>query len=124
KRVDCVDHTLQTFISQLNGIEGDIFKTITSDNGSEFSNLSELSKAIDVYFCHPYASFERGTSENQHKIIRRFLPKHESLQDVSEAQVKRIQQWMNVYPCRILDYKTPHQVFLNELSKLDLKIAA
>src|SRR5699024_2516348 len=124
KRVDCVDHTLQTFISQLNGIEGDIFKTITSDNGSEFSNLSELSKAIDVYFCHPYASFERGTSENQHKIIRRFLPKHESLKDVSEAQVKRVQQWMNDYPRRNQNYKTPHQAFVLELQKLQLNLAS
>src|SRR5699024_9571388 len=123
-RASDVDQTLQQFIRQLDGMEVKIFKTVTSDNGSEFANLADLSEEIEVYFCHPYASYERGTNENQHKIIRRFLPKHQSLQDVSEAQVKRIQQWMNVYPCRILDYKTPHQVFLNELSKLDLKIAA
>lgn len=124
KQAESVDHTLETFLSQLNGIEGDIFKTITSDNGSEFSNLSEISEAIDVYFCHPCASFERGTSENQHKIIRRFLPKHQSLKDVTEAQVKRIQQWMNDYPRRNLDYKTPHQAFVLELQKLQLNLAA
>ncbi|WP_440894882.1 IS30 family transposase [Amphibacillus sp. Q70] len=124
KRATQIDDTLQHMISQLNGIEGDIFKTITSDNGSEFSNLSELSKEIDVYYCHPYASFERGTSENQHKIIRRFLPKHESLKDVNEDQVKRVQQWMNDYPRRNQNYKTPHQAFVLELQKLQLNLVA
>ena len=78
----------------------------------------------DVYFCHPFASFERGTSENQHKIIRRFLPKHQSLKEVSDRQVQRIQPWMNDYPRRILDYKTPHQAFVQELKQLDLELAA
>lgn len=79
---------------------------------------------IEVYFCHPYASYERGTSENQHKIIRRFLPKHQSLKDVTDNQVRRIQQWMNDYPWKILGYKTAHQAIVLELQKLELKIAA
>ncbi|HCT95518.1 IS30 family transposase [Vagococcus sp.] len=119
-----VDRTLKAFIQKLNGLEGQIFKSVTSDNGSEFANLSQLTTETDVYFCHPYASYERGTSENQHKIIRRFLPKHQSLKEVKDSQVRRIQQWMNDYPRRILDYKTPHQAFVHELSKLDLQIAA
>jgi len=124
QRASDVDQTLRQFIQQLDGIEAEIFKTVTSDNGSEFANLAELSEETDVYFCHPYASYERGTSENQHKIIRRFLPKHQSLKEVSEDQVRRIQQWMNDYPRRILDYKTPHQAFVQELMKLDLNLAA
>ncbi len=124
KRSECVDSTLDTFISQLDGIEGDIFKTITADNGSEFSNLSELSQSIDVYFCHPFASYERGTSENQHKMIRRFLPKYQSFKDVTEAQVKRVQRWMNDYPRRNQNYKTPHQAFALELQKLKLDLTA
>jgi len=124
QRASKVDQTLQQFMQQLSGNEGKIFKTITSDNGSEFANLAELSEEIDVYFCHPYASYERGTSENQHKIIRRFLPKNQSLRNVSDAQVRRIQQWMNDYPRRILDYKSPHQAFVQELVALQLDIAA
>src|SRR5699024_4682980 len=75
QRADVVDQTLRSFIQSLNGLDGQIFKTITLDKGSEFANLSSLPDETDVYFCHPFASFERGTSENQHKIIRRFLPK-------------------------------------------------
>lgn len=124
KRTTNVDHTLQTLMGQLEGIEDDIFKTITSDNGSEFANLSELSKAIDIYYCHPYAAFERPISENQHKFIRRFFPKHESFKDITPAQVKRVQQWMNDYPRKKHNYKTPHQVFALELQKLQLNLTA
>lgn len=124
QKASAVDQALKTFIKQLNGLEGQIFKTVTSDNGSEFANLSKLSEKTEVYYCHPYASFERGTSENLYKIIRRFLPKHQSLKEVQENHIRRIQRWMNDYPRRILDYQTPHQDFVRELKKLDLELAA
>ena len=86
---------------------------MTSDNGSEFAGLREsLQDVADVYFSHPYTSWERGASENQHKLIRRFLPKGEPLSGVSEAQCLRIQQWMIDYPRRILGYQTPHDCFV------------
>ena len=65
-----------------------------------------------VYFAHPYASWERGTSENQHGLIRRFLPKETSMKDVTEADCRRIQQWMNHYSRKVLDYETPYEVFI------------
>ena len=103
-------------ISSLRERAGDqferLFKTITSDNGSEFSGLHDaLKDVIDVYFSHPYASWERGTSENQHKFIRRFIPKGIPISTVSESQILRIQRWMNDYPRKILGYQTPHEAF-------------
>lgn len=90
-----------------------LFKTITSDNGSELAGLHEaLHDVVDVYFCHPYSSWERGSSENQHKIIRRFIPKGKSISTISETQCLRIQQWMNDYPRKILNYQTPHECFV------------
>lgn len=95
-----------------------IFKSITSDNGSEFSGLhEELSEILDVYFTHPYASWERGTSENQHKFIRRFIPKGNSMSDLTQGDCLRIQQWMNDYPRKILGYQTPHVVFTKAFKK-------
>ncbi len=97
---------------------GNLFKTITSDNGSEFSGLHEaLQNVVDVYFSHPYTSWERGTSENQHKLIRRFIPKGKPISEVSEAQCLRIQQWMNDYPRKILGYQTPHECLVKEFKK-------
>lgn len=63
KNQECVNQAIHTLQAQ-------------SDNGSEFVGLDEVLKdTLDVYFSHLYASLERGTSENQHKIICRFIPK-------------------------------------------------
>ncbi|WP_028273456.1 hypothetical protein, partial [Atopococcus tabaci] len=70
---------------------------------------------VDVYFSHPYCSWERGTSENQHRLIRRFLPKGKAISAVNEAHCLRIQQWMNDYPRKILAYQTPHDCFVKAI---------
>lgn len=51
---------------------GQIFKTITSDNGSEFSELTLAVKDVktNIYYTHPYSSFERGTNERTNGLIR------------------------------------------------------
>ncbi|MCB5955546.1 IS30 family transposase [Enterococcus sp. CWB-B31] len=98
-----------------------LFKTITSDNGTEFSGLSNLLKDItDVYFTHPYSSWERGTNENHNGMIRRFIPKGTRMSDVSLATVRRVQDWMNNLPRRILGYATPRECLLEEMAQLSL----
>jgi len=97
------------------GIEFKIkFKTITFDNGSEFLNWKslEISK-IDpkkqrtiTYFAHAYSSWERGSNENQNRMIRRFIPKGTDIADISRRKIKRIENWMNNYPRKKLGYKT------------------
>src|SRR5699024_10004381 len=77
-----------------------------------------LKSTTSVYFCHPYASYERGSSENQHKLIRRYMPKGRPLRDVSESHVLRTQQWMNTYPRKILNYQTPQEAFKDELKHI------
>lgn len=118
KDAKSVDRAIQDLRKRSGDYFTRLFKTITSDNGSEFSGLHEaLQDAVDVYFSHPYASWERGTSENQHKLIRRFIPKGSPISNVSEAQLIRIQQWMNDYPRRILDYQTPHNCLAKAFQK-------
>ncbi|WP_052256818.1 hypothetical protein [Salinicoccus sp. YB14-2] len=66
------------------------------NNQAEFSTLHETLKTMtDVYFALPFASYERGTSENQHKLIRRFIPKAQSISSISDRQIQRIQRWIN-----------------------------
>lgn len=96
-----------------------VFKTITSDNGSEFSTLeTDLKETTQVYFSHPYASYERGTSENQHKLIRRFIPKSQPISQVSQQQTLRIQKWMNTYPRKQLNYRTPQDALMTEVKAI------
>ncbi|MBF0779752.1 MULTISPECIES: IS30 family transposase, partial [unclassified Granulicatella] len=88
------------------------FKSITADNGSEFSRLTELESYLTaVYFAHPYASYERGTNENHNGLIREFLPKGKSFNLVPIQMITTIQNALNNRPRRILDYDTPHTMF-------------
>lgn len=96
KDTESVDQVVQQLRERAGANFDQLFKTVTSDNGSEFSGLHDaLQDVADVYFSHPYASWERGTSENQHKLIRRFVPKGSPISEVSENQILRIQRWMN-----------------------------
>ena len=111
---ECIDYLKEEYGDRF----AKVFKTVTSDNGSEFSDLSEKLKGygIKTYFAHPYSSWERGTNERNNGIIRRFIPKGKSLKDISLAIIQRVQDWMNHYPRKILGYRTPQYCFLKELS--------
>ena len=95
-----------------------IFRSITADNGSEFADLSALLTpwSCQVYFTHPYSSWERGTNERHNGLIRRFIPKTKTIRNVSNALVRKTQDWCNLLPRKILGYKTPQECFLEELS--------
>ena len=98
------------------------FKSITADNGGEFLdwNTLETSKMVEgtkrtmLYFAHPYSSWERGTNENQNRVIRRFIPKGSDISKVSEKEIKEIEKWINNYPRKILGYKSANDL-ANEL---------
>jgi len=102
-----------------------VFRTITADNGSEFSGLSEILQqfGIEAYFAHPYSSWERGTNERHNGLIRRFIPKGKSIEDISEETIKRVEQWLNNFPRKILGYKTPKECLNEEIENLVFKIA-
>lgn len=97
-----------------------IFKSITFDNGPEFldwqsieqSCLSMKKQRTKVYFAHPFSAWERGTNENQNRLIRRFIPKGTDIAKISNQEVKRIENWMNNYPRKILGYKTANELVL------------
>lgn len=121
KSAEAVSQTLSHLMGQLGDMSFDIFKSITSDNGSEFALLHDNFKdPFDVFFTHPFASFERGTSENQHKMIRRFIPKGVAFSPSHAQLIPKIQQYMNDYPRDILGYQTAHESMAIELKKLNL----
>ena len=63
--------------------------TITSDNGKEFAAHENVATSlnIDYYFCHPYASWERGLNENTNGLIRQFFPKGSEFAYITQAQI-------------------------------------
>lgn len=98
-----------------------LFKSLTADNGSEFSGLTNVvDKLSDVYFAHPYSSWERGTNENHNGIIRRFIPKGKAINLIYDDTIDRISNWMNNLPRKILNYQTPTDLFIRYVEKLQL----
>lgn len=89
------------------------FKSITADNGSEFSELSAQGQEmkIDVYFAHPYASWERGTNERHNGLLRRFIKKGQPIHAYSDQDITEVANWMNTFPRKILNYETPEENF-------------
>ena len=126
------DRTIDSTIKALDRIERrygalfrKIFKAITVDNGSEFADVERLErsairkgKRTKVYFCHPYSSFERGSNENQNKMIRRRYLKGTDFGKVSIAAIKQTEAWVNNYPRKVLGWKTSEMVFAECVSAL------
>ncbi len=97
-------------------VKGDfsmVFKTITADNGSEFldsEGIKRVSKCEEVYYAHPYSSFERGSNENGNRILRRFVPKGTDIGKLTAKELQKIEDWVNNYPRKIFGYKPANQM--------------
>lgn len=99
-----------------------VINSITTDNGTEFSGFLEIIKITGAkfYFCHPYASSEKGTNEKHNSIIRYFIPKSSLIENYTIDEINDICNWMNNYPRKILNYFTPQEVLLKELNNKEL----
>ena len=120
------DKTAQSVVSALDGIEkqygkklfSKVFKTITVDNGSEFADCKGIERTYNnrgnrtkVYYCHPYTSCERGSNENQNRLIRRHYPKGTSFERVKPAEIQRVEEWINNYPRKIFNFHTSAELY-------------
>jgi IS30 family transposase len=98
----------------------DIFKSITFDNGVEFSRWKEIQKYLKsvCYFAHPYSSYERGSNENGNKLLRLFLPKSCNINEYTDEFVMKANDLINTKIRKILGYKSSLDLFNDELAKL------
>lgn len=100
-----------------------IFRSITVDNGTENQDYEGLQtsyrgykkKRTQVYYCHPYSPHERGSNENQNKLIRRFIPKGSDIGKYSKEYILSIEKWINKYPRKLLGWDTAEERFHKEL---------
>lgn len=92
------------------------FRSITVDNGSEFSSAHLL--PLPVYYCHPFCSSERGSNENANKIIRRYFPKGQSLHTVTQHDCDIVAERINSMHRKILGYATAQELFTEQLALL------
>ena len=97
-------------------------KTITFDNGKEFTQHEKIAKSLEceTYFAKPYHSWERGQNENANGLLRQYFPKEMELVDVTIKQVFRAVDKLNSRPKKCLGFKTPYEAF-EELTGIDVK---
>ena len=86
-------------------------RSVTFDNGKEFARHAEIAAdaVMDVFFAHPYHSWERGTNENTNGLIRRLYPKKSSFAGIGRAEIKRIDAFLNDRPRKCLGWSTPRE---------------
>lgn len=126
------NHTASEVIKTLNKFERKLgekkfrktFKSITVDNGTEFSDWEKMEKSrrnkkmprTKIYYCYAYKSCERATNENHNRIIRRFFPKGTNFDFVTNKEIKKVEEWMNNYPRKILGWLTPNEMYCSEIN--------
>jgi len=88
--------------------------TITCDNGKEFTSHEEIANVLEaeVYFAHPYASWERGTNENTNGLIRQYIPKDTKFSELTHEDISFVENRLNTRPRKCLSFNPP-VVFLN-----------
>lgn len=125
------DHKADTVVRYVNKLEKRygkqfrrLFKSITVDNGVEFSDFKGLEKSIyggkrtSVYYCHPYTSCERGSNERLNREIRRLIPKGTDLSTISDKRIQAVENWVNAYPREIFGYATSAELFNEHLQAI------
>ncbi len=126
QKASSVIHCLNVLERRFGAMFKQVFKTITVDNGSEFSDFKGLEKSsfgrnsrrTFVFYCHPYCSCERGTNERLNREIRRLVPKGTALNKFIPEEVQKVEDWVNNYPREVLGYATSGELFEKELQKL------
>lgn len=108
----------------VSGLEGYYVKSLTVDNGTENRNHEEIKSKLNapVFFCHPYSSWEKGTNENTNGLVRRYLPRGSSLENITQNDLDDIAWELNNRPRKALQYATPQEVLELEYSRLPLQI--
>ncbi|EJW90337.1 Integrase catalytic region, partial [gut metagenome] len=76
-----------------------VFKTITVDNGSEFSDFAKVEEwGTEVFFAHPYTSWERPQNERHNGLFRAFVPKGASIESFSSEYILSAADELNGRP--------------------------
>jgi IS30 family transposase len=101
-----------TIISLLRSLSSCVH-TLTYDNGPEFAQHVAIDKVLksQAYFARPYCSGDRGLNENTNGLIRQYLPKRSSFDDVSDSAIEWIMERLNNRPRKTLNGRTPNEVF-------------
>lgn len=111
----------------------ELFVLILTDNGSEFSNPTEIEfdmktgeQRTKVFYCHPSSPFEKGSCEVNHELLRRILPKGTSFDNLNQDDINLIMSHINSYKRKKLNNVSPFTMFstiygIDTVDKLNIK---
>lgn len=96
--------------------------TLTFDNGAENAQWRTIERHLGIvtYACYPYHSWEKGTVENTIGRLRKYLPKKQTLSNLTNQELSWIQDQMNHTPRKCLNYQTPQELMDQTLKQLAL----
>ena len=118
KRLNGRDSTsMSKAILELANQLGDNLKALTVDHGKEFANynLIEEQTGVPLYFAHAYSPHERGSNENCNRVLRRFIPKGQPIDEITDDELIQINWYLNCRPLKCLNLRTPIEIFLRNL---------
>lgn len=100
--------------------------TLTYDNGKELAEHEQIAKAlgVEIYFTHPYSSWERGLNENTNGLIRQYFPKGRELTDVVQEEIEYTMGRLNHRPRKTLGFQTPYEVFFSTKTPLTVALGS
>jgi len=106
------DLTAAAVIRRLQAFPEQGRRTLTLDNGTENAAHQDITAASHTkcYFANPYHSWERATSENNHGLVRWYLPKGTDFSKITDQQVAQIENLINNRPRKCPGFKTPLEV--------------
>jgi IS30 family transposase len=118
--------TLNVNLAVKEMLEDNPIESLTIDNDISFQKHRELSELIEaeIFFCHPQSPHEKGTVENRNKAIRRYVKKRCDLSQISSEMFSFVEEKLRNKFMKCLDFKTPKEVFENELKKIKNKKSA
>ena len=121
KNAESTTNAMQWLKRKLGKDFNNLFLTITSDNGCEFADQDGFDRlGVPVFYCHPQAPHERGSNENNNKLLRRHFPKGESMKRKTQYDATQAQHFINGYPREIFGGKSSSDMFREQLEKLNL----
>lgn len=105
--------TRAVVIRRLQRIPRRLRRTLTVDNGHEFSQHKKIARdtGMDIYFAHPYHSWERGTNENTNGLVREYFPKGTDFAVIQDTAIRAVEARLNTRPRKRLHWQTPQEVF-------------
>ncbi len=108
------NHSVNQMIVSL--LKGRMVKTLTLDNDIAFSKWRELEDELhtNIYFCHPYHSWEKGLVENTNRWLREFIKKSSDLNQYTKEYIKWVEEWFNHTPRQCLDGATPYEIMMEK----------